>query len=179
MAKHLVWDTETIDTWNNTVLSLDKLPEIFEFYGLTLDTETFEVENDLHLFFKPKKPISKGASRATKRTDADFVNYPPMSLDGITKIKEYIESHDAVVAHRLLFDIEMINFEAARFDLVINWPEMICTLEKTEWLESRWMSLTDLHTLLFGEAFSDAHEAKADVQALTKVYIELLKRNWI
>lgn len=178
MTRHLIFDTETTDLFSNTIKTLDKQPEIFEFYGLVLDMDTFEIVEDLHLFSKPVGKIAKGAAKATGKADADFVDYPPFA-DNAERIKTFIESCDAVVAHNLNYDVTVTNFEFKRLDSNINWPELICTVEKTEWIEGFRLSLTALHTLLFEEDFGNKHEAKADVQALARCYIELKKRNWI
>lgn len=178
MARVLVFDTETTGLWDNTIKSLDKQPEIFEWYSIVVDTQTYEISDELHLFFKPTKPMEKGASRATGKKDEDLKDYPPFK-SGAEKISWAVECSDSVLAHNLTYDITVTDFEFDRLGLAVNWPEKICTVEKTEWINGYRLSLTDLYKLLFDEDFGGKHEAKNDVQALARVYIELLKRKWI
>ena len=39
----------------------------------------------------------------------------------------------------------------------------------------KWPSLTELHTKLFGEAFAEAHNASADVEATARCFLELVR----
>lgn len=178
MAKWLIFDTETTGLWDNTVKSLDKQPEIFEWFSVVLDTETFEIDNELHLFFKPTKSMDKGASKATGKKDEDLKDYPPFR-SGAEQICSVIEYQDVVLAHNLQYDVTVTDFEFKRLGLFVNWPDKVCTVEKTEWIEGYRQSLTNLHKLLFDEDFGGKHEAKNDVLALARCVIELLKRNWI
>jgi DNA polymerase-3 subunit alpha len=73
----------------------------------------------------------------------------------------------------------MINNEMRRLGLTVAWPRVICTVEETEHLKGHRLKLSDLYELLFGEKFANAHDAKADVEALAKCYFELVKRGEI
>lgn len=176
--KLLIFDSETTDLWHNTIVQLDKQPEIFDWYGMTLDTETLEVTNDLQVFAKPKGKIAEGAARATKKKDSDFADYEPFAVNAL-KIKNYIEEHDVCLAHNILFDWGITNFEMQRCKLEVNWPPLIDSVEKTEWIKGFRLSLTDLHIELFDKKFEGAHESKTDVIALKDCWIELLKRGWV
>lgn len=173
-----VFDTETIGLISNSLITLDKQPELFEYYAYRFNDETFEYIDDLHVFAKPSKPMEKGASRATGKKDSDFVSYPKFS-ENAQRIKDYIESSDVVVAHNAMYDVNILNFEFARIGQTIKWPKIICTVEKTEHLFGYRLSLTALHEYLFGEGFGNAHEADSDVKALGRCYIELVKRGEI
>lgn len=176
--KILIFDTESTDLWQNTLVSLDKQPEIHDWYGLTLDTETLEVTNELQVFAKPKGKIAEGAARATKKCDADFANYDPFSVNA-EKIKTYIEEHDSCLAHNIIFDWGITNFEMQRCGLQVNWPVLIDSVEKSEWLSGWRKTLTDLHIDLFGKKFEGAHESRTDVMALKDCWIEMIKRGWV
>ena len=43
----------------------------------------------------------------------------------------------------------------------------------------KYPSLTDLHQKLFGEVFAEAHNASADVEATTRCFLELLRKEII
>jgi DNA polymerase-3 subunit alpha len=79
--------------------------------------------------------------------------------------------------------MDMLSLEFRRLGMleeVIKWPVIrICTVEQTEWYKGYRLSLTALYEELFGEPFPDAHRARVDVQALTRVFLELRKREEI
>jgi DNA polymerase III epsilon subunit-like protein len=177
-VKFLIFDTESTDLWQNTLVALDKQPEIFDWYGLTLDTDTLEVTNELQVFAKPKGKIAEGAARATKKTDADFANYDPFAVNA-EWIKAYIEAHDACLAHNIVFDWGITNFEMQRCGLEVNWPVLIDSVEKSEWIMGYRLTLTALYEFLFGEKFKGAHESKTDVVALKDCWVEMIKRGWV
>lgn len=178
MARHLIFDVESTGLWDNTIKSLDKQPFVFEYFSLVVDTETYEISDELHLLFKPEAKMDKGASKATGKKDEDLKDFPPFA-SGANQIKQAIETSDAVVAHNAMFDFTIMNFEFKRAGIEVNWPEVRDTVQLTEWIEGFRQSLTNLHKLLFDEDFGNKHEAPADVRALARCYIELLKRNWI
>ena len=39
----------------------------------------------------------------------------------------------------------------------------------------KWPKLTELHVKLFGEAFAEAHNASADVEATARCFLELIR----
>lgn len=176
--KVLIFDTETTGLWSNTLISLDKQPEVFDWFGLTFDTETHEVLGELQRYSKPYGKIEVKASKATGKKDEDFAGYDRFEVSA-NDIKQYIEKHDAVLGHNVVFDIEVTNFEFKRLGMEVNWPPAIDTVEKTEWIKGHRLSLTDLHLFLFDAKFEGAHEAKTDVLATMRCYSELLKRGWI
>lgn len=178
MEKHLIFDTETTGLWRNTLVALEKQPEIFETYGYRIDPESFEEIDEMHFFSKPTKKMEAGAKKATGKDDSFMVDFPPFK-DNALKWKKYIESSDAVVCHNAVYDVTVCNFEFARLGMEIKWPRVICTVESSEWIHGYRLSLTALHEFLFDEKFTGAHEAKTDVHALGRCYIELIKRGWI
>lgn len=177
--KILFFDTESTGLISNTLLSLDKQPEVFEFYGYRADSENnYQMIDELHCFAKPTKPMEKGASRATGKKDSDFVNFALFS-ESAEKIKAFLESADLIVAHNVLYDVNIINFEMQRLGMKVNWPKVFCSVEQTEHIFGYRLSLTALHEYLFGETFGKAHTADSDVHALGRCYVELVKRGEI
>ena len=176
--KVLIFDTETTGLWSNTLISLDKQPEIFDWFGLTFDTETHEVIDELQRYSKPYGKIEAGASKATGKKDEDFADYDRFEVSA-NDIKQYIEGHDCCLAHNIVFDYEVTNFEMRRCGLIINWPPLIDSVEKSEWINGHRLSLTDLHVYLFGNKFEGAHESKTDVLALKDCWSEMIKRGWV
>lgn len=186
--KHLILDTETTGLLRNTLVSLDKQPQMFEFYGYRIDPVTFEEYDELHFFSKPTIKMEEGAKKATGKNDNFVANFDPFKTNA-QRLKDYIESSDAIIAHNAMYDYNIIDMEFKRLGIEIKWPEIICTIEKTEaglpnedgtitWTGYR-QSLTKLHEFLFNEKFGGVHQARDDVRALGRCYIELIKRGWL
>lgn len=183
----LLFDTETSGLVKNKLVPLDNQPQIVEYYGLSLEDEGMllgeegrevnhlEIGNQQFLI-NPGKPLSAEITRITG-IDDKMVKDAPSFVDVAELIKANIEAHDAVVAHNLSFDRDMIDIEMKRCGLTVNWPRLICTVESTIHMKGHRLSLTALHEHLFGEPFTGAHRAETDVRALARCYLELKKRS--
>lgn len=175
----LIFDTETTGLTENSLRSLDKQPHIIEFYGCLLDRDTFTVVGELDLLIKPPIKITPEITKITGITN-DMVRDAPRFADVAGSISDLLSKADRKVAHNEAFDHQMLLFEFARLDICVPFPkERICTVEQTEHINGYRMKLTDLHEYLFGTPFKGAHRAKVDVEALTRCYVELIKRGEI
>ena len=175
--KSLVFDTETTDLISNSLLPLDQQPRVIEFYGRLIEDDG-KIISELDFLCNPGHPLSPTTTRITGIKTADVKREPPFSHFA-KQVKELINGAEAVVAHNLSYDFDILNFEFRRcgiFDDVV-WPEnRICTVESTEWYNGYRLNLTALHEHLFGEPFKDAHRAKSDVEALARCFVEMRKR---
>ena len=96
-----------------------------------------------------------------------------------------------LVGHNLNFDLNVLGAEfirAGRENPLPQWPVVDTMSEKvTDFCQlpggknGKFKSprLGELHHILFGEDFDSAHNACADVQATTRVFLELLRRGII
>jgi len=174
--KTLVFDTETTGLIKNRTTPAGRQPEIIEFYGTLVDLATGEVDQELDLLIKPERPITDEITRITGIDDSMVAEAPPFK-EVADQIRAIISSADAVIAHNLSFDMDMVEHEFTRLDQTVPWPvERVCTVEQTVHLKGRRLRLIDLHELLFGEPFKEAHRAKNDTQALIRCAVELTKR---
>lgn len=177
----LVFDTETTSLIESTfVLPINKRPEIVEFYGEKIDLDS---EDDLplscmNMLFHPWGEIDPGATKTHGLTKADLLDQDRFSAHA-ENIKLFIESADIAIAHNISFDKEMIDWEFERLRETIKWPKLLCTVEATVHLKGYRLSLGNLHEYLFGSVFTDAHRARADVQALVRCVRELRRRGEI
>ena len=170
-----LFDTETTGLSKNSVMRIEKQPHIIELFGLTLDHELNEV-GIWQSLFSQNKPLEPIIVKITGITDA-LLSDAPKFFHKAEELKEHIESHDRVVGHNLTFDMDRVDQEMARCNLVVRWPkERICTVEQTEHIKGFRLNLAMLHEHLFGVGFPNAHRAENDVRATTKCYIELVKR---
>lgn len=173
----VIFDTETTGLIRTRQMPLDKLPEVIEFYGELVDLETAEVIESFETLIKPKKlPISDEIVRITGintdmvKNELGFNNY-------VYDINKLMQQGDAVIAHNLGYDRDMLEIEYERLGKPLVLPSLqICTVNQTMSLKGYRLNLSSLHQELFGKPFAGAHRAKADVQALTRCVIELRKR---
>lgn len=171
-----VFDTETTGLIKNHRLPLDRQPKVIEFYGELVDTETGEVMLEVEFLANPGFPLEQIVIQITGLTDDKLKDAPPFS-DNIHRVLDFFEAAEAAVAHNLSYDMGMLNFEARRSEATIPWPEKkVCTVAGTEHLKGHRLNLSKLHNELFGEPFEGAHRAREDVKALTRCYLELLKK---
>jgi DNA polymerase III alpha subunit (gram-positive type) len=174
--KAFIFDTETTDLIINHSMPLAKQPEVIEFYGHSIDLATGEVGTIIDRLFKPSKPIGEKTTQITSITN-EMLERAPLFATYASAIQTALETAEAVIAHNLSFDKEMLDIEMERLGLSIAWPAaMLSTVEQTIHYKGFRLSLSDLHMLLFGEKFEGAHRARVDVEALTRCAVELFKR---
>lgn len=106
----------------------------------------------------------------------------------------YLNRADLIVGHNLRFDSDQLvklmrrvgfNFEADRYesDETAKLCTMLSTIEHCNlpgrYGKPKWPKLTELHQIIFGCDFSNAHDALADVRATRDCYYELLRQGVI
>lgn len=174
-----VFDTETTGLIKNHRLPLDRQPKVIEFYGELVNRRTGEVIEELEFMANPGFPLEAIITQITGLRDADLADKPPFS-ENVARLIDFFARADRAVAHNISYDKAMLNFEAKRSSLEIAWPaSMICTVQKTEHFMGHRLNLSKLHNHLFGEPFEGAHRAREDVKALTRSYLELVRRGVI
>ena len=169
----LVLDTETTALIKNKLQPLDRQPRIIEFFALSLDSAGEELDKFSYLF----NPGIKIDEKITEITGIkqDMLNDQKPFSSIAQHILEVIEVHDEIVAHNMSYDKAVIDFEMKRLGKKVRWPELICTIESTEYMKGHRMNLRSLHEFLFGEPFENAHRAENDVRATAKCFLELRK----
>jgi DNA polymerase III epsilon subunit-like protein len=91
-----------------------------------------------------------------------------------------------LVAHNMSFDEKIVGAEFLRNNMVniVASKPKICTMEKTTNFCKingpygyKWPKLSELHSILFGVDFEEAHNAAVDIDATAKCFWELKRRN--
>jgi DNA polymerase III epsilon subunit-like protein len=175
-----IFDLETTGLVENTAIVLDKQPRIIEFYGCVVDFDG-EMEDELSSLIDPGIELDKTVTKITGITN-EMLKGKPTFAEFLPLVSDFFLGADAVVAHNLIFDRTVMNFELQRNGVnpALFWPErQICTLESTEYLKGYRLSLQKLHEHLFVEGFSGAHRARMDVVATTRCFFELQRRGMI
>lgn len=177
--KVLIFDTETSGLISNRSLRLNQQPSVIDFYGAVVDLATGEIGGEFETLLRPPSAISEDITRITGLRNEDLETASPFSAHAET-IKRLVEGSEAIIAHNLSFDREMLDIEFERLGQTLQWPAInICTVEATVHLTGLRLTLSALHYLLFGTSFSGAHRARHDVAALIRCAIELHKRGEI
>jgi DNA polymerase III alpha subunit (gram-positive type) len=171
----LVLDTETTALIPNRKLRDDMLPEIIEFYGEVVNLADGAVITQLDCLIRPRQALKAETTDITGITNEMLAGQPSFK-ECANAIFTFIESAEVVIAHNMTYDQECLDIEAERLAYSIKWPRTICSVEQSEHLTGKRLSLGKLHEHLFGQKFADAHRAKSDVKALTRCCVELFKR---
>ena len=185
--KIFVFDTETTGFPQRNE-GLEKQPHIVQVAGVLWDidgaTGAVTELGRINEMVKPPVSIPFGASQVHGIYDRDVADKPPFSavVDAFLKMAN---GADAVAGHNVSFDEEIVSYELKRLGMDGWWHprQVICTMRSsTEYckLEGRGFSwkppkLNELHRKLFGEFFSDAHDAMRDVEATAKSLAELVR----
>lgn len=173
----LCLDVETTGLVQNATLTLDKQPEVLEFFACLVDLKTGKIKKELNILIKPSRlPLPAIITKITGITDDMLEDAVPFA-QAAKKIFPFIQKAPLIIAHNASFDKEMLDIEAQRLNVKIKWPRIVCTVEQTIAMKGFRLSLANLHEHLFNEKFSGAHRAREDVMALLRCCVELHKRD--
>jgi DNA polymerase III epsilon subunit-like protein len=175
--KAFIFDTETTGLIQNRVVKLELQPEVIEFYGCLVDLKKGKVIKELETVIKPRlvEKLPPKITQITRLTDEDLSDAPSF-LDMAPEILPLLEEAPLVIAHNLAFDKDMIDIECERIDRKVTWPRGLCTVEQSMHYRGKRLTLAILYEHLFEESFPDAHRARNDVEALTRVSMEMFRR---
>ena len=174
----LVFDTETTGLVANHTVRMAKQPEIIEFAAVMINPGSGEVVEEFETLIRPKYPLEERIIKITGLTD-DALRAAPWFSQMANKIQTMIEDSNAIVAHNASFDCEMLDLEFERLKQTVEWPLKICTVEQTVHIKGHRMTLGMLHAHLFGLQHVDAHRAMADVKALARCVVEMMRKEMI
>lgn len=133
----------------------------------------------LDQLIRPTIPITEEITKMNNINNEMVRNAPTFKFLA-SDIRDLIERSDCVVAHHAAFDRDMVDLEFAKLGMTkIAWPRIICTIEATLHLKGYRLSLSALYEYLFGVKFEGAHRARADVDALARIVVELRKKGMI
>lgn len=162
-----VFDNETTGLLSSGLIELDKQPEVIEFMAVKMNLGPNDRIKEYEYLIKPVKEIPSEIIEITHITNEMVENELPFAAY-LNDIKDALEECDAVIAHNLAFDKEIIDIEMRRCGVEIKWPRLICTVEQSMTLRGYRLSLSDLHFALLEKKFEGAHRARNDVEALVR-----------
>ncbi len=109
-------------------------------------------------------------------------------IDIETELAEFIEDLKGVslvIGHNINFDINIVQAELFRLGMtdIFNDKRKVCTMKGSvdfcaipNKYGYKWSTLQELHQKLFGEIFTDSHNALSDIRATKRCYFELKEK---
>jgi len=176
----IIYDTETTGLLAPMAASIDYQPYLVELYCIKFDMNMERLDS-LHVRCKPPISIPPDATKIHGITDADVSECRSFAYY-LSSIAELFTGCRIMVGHNENFDKMIIYYELLRIGKQLNFPwamHSICTAEWSRVTLGIRMTLTDLHTYLFGEGFTGAHSASVDCEMTAKCYVELTKRGMV
>lgn len=170
-------DTETTGLLHPEPVDLDQQPYIIELYCIKVDDE-FNPIGEFNSLIKPPIPLPDFITKITGIKPEQVEKAKPFA-EHIPALKELFLGARAFVGHNLAFDRGMLVNELKRHEqeFAFPWPpEQHCTVDMSENIQNRRLSLTNLHTLATGRPHAGAHRAKDDVFATVRCYHWLLEQ---
>src|SRR5690554_5945004 len=107
----------------------------------------------------------------------------------VERFLEALKKAKFIVGQNVDFDINIMGSELYRLGIENPLPDFpvldtctettaqLCQIPGGRGGRFKLPTLTELHEFLFGEAFGEAHNATADVEATTRCFLELVRRN--
>jgi DNA polymerase-3 subunit epsilon len=105
----------------------------------------------------------------------DFANeYGQRSIDVLDQLEDAMKLADALVAHQVTFDLQMINIMAERHASV-TLPALhnICTMQMAKDLGLSSTALASVYHYFTGAPLKNAHRAMTDVEACQTIFFRM------
>ncbi len=182
-----ILDTETSGFKTNHIIQ-------FASMAINDEGEVYE-KTDIKFRLPDGVEIEEGASKVHGIKTEDLKGFDLIQTEALEGIIHNLNQADVIIGHNISFDLRMIDreynrhyFVMPKMDLAKIKEKSICTMYSTTQFcripaknraGYKWPKLQELHKILFGKNFEDAHDALADVEATWRCYSELKKRKII
>ena len=186
---YLIFDTETTglpQNWKAPLTDFNNWPrcvqlawQVHDVEGKLVDVKNYIIKPEGYdIPFNAEKIHGISTGRANKQG-------MPLA-EVLAEFVTDVEKCKFVVGHNVSFDNSIVGCELLRKDmpnLLADFPALdtkddatnYCAIPGGRGGKFKWPSLTELHTKLFGEAFAEAHNASADVEATARCFLELIR----
>ena len=185
---YLFFDTETTGLpkrWNAPVTDVDNWPRLVQVAWITYDNQGNKL-NSRDLIIRPEGfVIPPEVSRLHGITTLMAKEKGVPLQEAMDEFAEQVDAAELLVGHNISFDecIVGAEFERLRMMTTLFLKPKCCTMRSaTNYCKLpgkrgfKPPKLMELHQMLFGEGFDDAHNALADVEATARCFWELLRR---
>ena len=173
MSLALFFDTETTGLPIAYGSMLGFQPRIIEISGQLIDLKTWKNVATISQLINPQETITERITQLTGITNDQLkAKDVPLFKDIAGQFQQLANRATAIVAHRLTFDLDMLDYEYQRLGKQFKPPlHKVCTIEWTAHLTGKNLKLVDLFKQ-YGKGEHTAHRASEDVSMM----IDLCKR---
>lgn len=184
---YLFFDTETTGlprSWRAPVTDLDNWPRLVQIAWLMFDKDGGEIGAE-NFIIKPEGfVIPEESARIHGISTERALREGEPLLSVLARFNDAIDASTSLVAHNMSFDEKIVGAEFLRANMAnsIDAKDKICTMEGTKEfcaLEGqyglKWPRLSELYQKLFGNDFTEAHNAANDIRATANCFWELKK----
>ena len=174
--KSLLFDLETTGLLRPDITDIEHQPRIIEIYMVLLDTENdYSIIDSFESFVNPGIRLPANITRHTGITRKHLRDAPRFK-EIFPEVLELLNRADNIVAHNAMFDAGVLEHEFTRMGYGYDFPEILCTIEHTEFLFGKRPTMSALYTFITKEKPPKGiHRAIVDVGMLKRVFIELHK----
>lgn len=185
---YIVIDCETTGlpgNWKAPIYDLRNWPRIVQLAWSSYDEACRPVGAVARLIRPDGFTIPVEAERIHRISNQRALSEGSPLVSALAEFTEAVGKSEVVIAHNIRFDESVISAEYLRLNLVPPFGDKkrICTMTGTRDLcripgpyGYKWPSLSELHRVLFGTGFKEAHDAGADVAACADCFLELKRR---
>ncbi len=185
---YLFFDTETTGLpkrWNAPITDIDNWPRLVQLAWITYDNQENMIDcRDVIIrpdgFVIPPE-VSRMHGITTLMAQEEGISLQ----EAMEEFAKQIDSAELLIGHNISFDecIVGAEFERLRMMTTLFLKPKCCTMRSaTNYCKLpgkkgfKPPKLIELHNILFGEGFDNAHNALADVEATARCFWELLRR---
>jgi len=186
---YLFFDTETTglpQNWKAPVSDTNNWPRIVQIAWVLSSQEDGRLETK-DFIIKPEGFIIPKESSNVHGISTEQANEEGKDLlEVLIEFDKDLKKSTRLVAHNISFDEKVLGSEFIRKGVENDFftKRRLCTMQKsTDYCKLpgrygyKWPTLSELHNILFGKDFEDAHNALGDVNATEKCFWELRKLN--
>ena len=187
---YLIFDTETTGlpkNWNSPITDVDNWPrcvqiawQLHDEMGRIIEHEDFLIQPDGYNVPYDAEQIH-GISTQLAQDEG-------VSLKRVLALFNVaLDKASFVVGQNVKFDLNIMGCEFHRMQISTKLNDMkvldtctektadLCQIPGGRYGKFKLPTLTELHLKLFGDAFKEAHNATADVEATTRCFLELIR----
>lgn len=188
---YLFFDTETTGlplNWKAPVEDVNNWPRLVQIAWILYNENAEKILSRDYIIKPQNFTIPEDASRVHGITTERAMTQGVPLIDVLNEFSQTIDQTEYLIAHNMSFDEKITEAEFIREKISSNLFKIkkICTKdESTNFCKIpgnygyKWPKLSELHIILFGKDFEEAHDALVDVTACAKCFFELKKRNII
>jgi len=186
---YLFFDTETTglpQNWKAPVSDTNNWPRIVQIAWILSSQENGQLESKDFIIKPEGFSIPIESSDVHGITTEQAYEEGKDLLDVLDEFDRDLNKSNRLVAHNISFDEKVLGAEFIRKGVENDFfaKRRLCTMQKsTDYCKLpgrygyKWPTLSELHNVLFGKGFEDAHNAMGDVIATEKCFWELRKLN--